>query len=48
MPLYYIRNLTPVAVVVEDRAEQEDLANVFTLKKLRPQSNRTKALASVL
>lgn len=48
MPLYYIRNLTPVAVVVEDRAEQEDLANVFTFKKLRPQSNRTKALASVL
>jgi hypothetical protein len=45
LPLYNIRNLTPVAVVVEDiatREKKEDLANVFTFKKLRPKSNPNK------
>jgi hypothetical protein len=47
LPLYYIRNLTPVAVVVEDiatREEQEDLANVLTFIKLRRKSNPNKRL----
>ena len=45
LPLYDIRNLTPVAVVVEDiatREKQEDLANVFTFIKLRRKSNPNK------
>lgn len=43
--IYNIRNLTSVAVVVEDiatREEQEDLANVLTFIKLRRKSNPNK------